>query len=104
MKLEEDIIAMKLKSLPWVTINSPPAVKEMPFLVSSTLRVWNLLMKKKCLSTQIGPMTHLFSNPEFPLVDKAQAFLKWHRGEDVRLVKALMDGKLPPVKRSGFGV
>lgn len=43
VKLGED--AIKLKSLPWVAANYRPVMREMPFLVSSTLKVWDLLVR-----------------------------------------------------------
>lgn len=46
VKLEEDATAMKLKSLPWVAIGSRLSMREMPFLVSSTLKVWDVLLRK----------------------------------------------------------
>lgn len=81
--LEEDIIGLQLKSLKsqfW------PAKKKLTLFASSTLWIWDKMLKRGHLSTLIGPMTPLFSNPEFPPALEAINFLKWKRIENVRIV------------------
>lgn len=95
VKLEEEVTAIKLKSLPWISREKQTPRGDMLFLVGSTLKVWVGLRKRGIGSTYIGPMTPLFSNPEFPPATEAMTFLKWQRNEDTRLVQTMEgNGKL----------
>lgn len=53
------------------------------------------------LSTLIGPMTPLFSNPEFPPAVSAFKFIKWNRLENTRVAQTLKEGKLPKLQDMG---
>lgn len=83
-------------------MGSRPPMREMAFLVSSALKVWDVLLRKESWSTQIGPMTPLFCNPEFPPAMESSVFLKWCGHEDVRIVQTLVDEKLPPLNSLGL--
>lgn len=101
VKLEEEVTDIKLKSLPWIKREYRPREGDMPFLVVSTLKVWDDLIKRGIGSTLRGPMTPLFSNPEFPLAFKAKTFLKWQRRDDTRIVEIMEENKLPPLEALG---
>lgn len=58
----------------------------MPFLVASILKVWDGIMRRGLGSTYRGPMTPLFSNPEFPPAMEVRTLLKWQSKEDTRIV------------------
>lgn len=93
--IEEDIIGLQLKSLPRIKPQFRPEKKELTIFVSATLGIRDTVLKKGELSTMIGPMTLLFSNPEFPLAIVATMFIKWNRVENRRIVQTLVDGRLP---------
>lgn len=74
--LEEDSVPIKLKSLPWIGLQFRSGTKDLPFLVSSTLKIWDSLIRKGFLSMHIGPITPLFFNPKFPPTLEYSTFLK----------------------------
>lgn len=66
VNLEEDIIGRQLKVLPWIKSQLRPKSNELTIFVNATLKIWDTIIKRGKLSTMIGPMTPLFSNPKFP--------------------------------------
>lgn len=48
-----------------------------------------------------GPMTPLFSNPEFPPALETTNYLKWNILENARVEQILVDGKLPKLQDLG---
>lgn len=101
VKLEEDITTLKLKSLPWIKKAQRPPEREMPSLVVATLKAWDNMIKRGSGSTYRGPMTPLFSNPEFPLTLEAKTFLKWKRSGDTRIIETMEENKLLPLEKLG---
>lgn len=99
--LEEEITGLKLKSLPWIkrTYSSPYGYT--PFLVTSTMKAWDILIKTGRVSTFRGPMTPLFDNPEFPLSLGVKSFLKWYSHEDTRVIETLVGNKVLPLESMG---
>lgn len=81
--------------------NWPPR-EELPFLVVSTMKVWDGLVKRGIGSTYIGPMTPLFSSPEFPPARETTTFLKWQRWDDIRMVQSIERNRLPPLEALGM--
>lgn len=73
----------------------------MPSLVVSTLKVWDSMIKGVVGSTYRGPMTPLFSNPEFPMALEAKSFLKWRRCEDTRIVEMMEGNRILPLEAMG---
>lgn len=65
VKLEE-IMATKLKSLTWIKRENRPPVDELPFLVASTLKVWDGLVGRGIGSKYVGPMTPPLQQPRIP--------------------------------------
>lgn len=65
VKLEE-IVATKLKSLTWIKRENRPPVDELPFLVASTLKVWDGLVGRGIGSKYVGPMTPPLQQPRIP--------------------------------------
>lgn len=61
-------------------------------------------MKRGKLSTMTGPMTPLFSNPEFPPALATTNYLKWNILENARVEQILVDGKLPKLQDLGAGI
>lgn len=102
VKLEEEIVAMKLKSLPWIKRKNRPSVEELPLLMASTLKVWDGLVRRGIGSTYIGPMTPLFSNPEFPPALEVMTFLKWQRRDDIRVVQIMKENGPPSIEDLGM--
>lgn len=102
VKLEEKITAIKLKSLPWIIKDMRPPEGSMPSLVASTLKVWDGIMRRGLGSTYRGPLTPLFSNPEFPPAMEVRTFLKWQRNEDTRIVETMEGNRLPPLEALGI--
>lgn len=102
MKLEEEITVIKLKSLPWTKREHRPLDGEMPSLAVSTLKVWDNMIKRGIGSTYRGPMTPLFSNPEFPLALESKTFLKWKRCKDTRIVEMMEGNRLLPLDAMGL--
>lgn len=49
----------------------------------------------------IGPMTPLFSSPDFPPALGATKFIKWNKKENTRIVQTLVDGRLPQMPDMG---
>lgn len=102
VKLEEEVVAIKLKSLPWIKKENRLARGELPLLIVSTLKVWDGLVRRVIGSTYIGPMPPLFSNPEFPSVLEATTFLKWQRRDDTRVVQTMEGNRFPPLEALGM--
>lgn len=46
VRLEEEITTLKLKSLPWIKREQRPPEGTMPSLVVSTLKAWDIMLKK----------------------------------------------------------
>lgn len=60
-----------------------------------------MVLKRKCLSALVGPMTPLFSNPEFPPTLEATHFFKWNSSKNTRIVQTLVNGKLSQLAELG---
>lgn len=58
-------------------------------------------MKQGLGSTYEGPMTPLFSNPEFPPTLEVGTFLKWQRSDDTRIIETMEGNRLLPVEVLG---
>lgn len=79
-----------------------PLEGDMPLMVAATLKVWDGLVKWGLGSTYKGPMTPLFSNPEFPPTLEVRIFLKWQRSEDTRIIETMEGNRLLPIEVLGM--
>lgn len=75
--------------------------KELPLLVS-TLKAWDTIIKRGIGSTYRGPMTPLFSNPEFPLTLESKTLLGWKRSGDTRIAETMEGNRLLPLETLGI--
>lgn len=101
VNLEEELIGPQLRFLPWIKPHLRPKKKELTIFVNATLKIWDTIIKRGKLSTMTGPMTPLFSNPEFPPALETTNYLKWNILENARVEQILVDGKLPKLQDLG---
>lgn len=102
VRLEEEVAAIKLKSLPWIVKERQTPEGELPFLVGSTLKVWDGILKLGIGSTYRGPMTPLFDNPEFPPARDIRNYLLWQRNEDTWIVETMEGNRHLPIEALGM--